>query len=75
MGLRGWVADFLKDRVGPWPLLRLRGLRLGLVRVECGRGHSFASRNAKCTDQLHEWTLVTSDPVEEMPLEKTLPLI
>ena len=54
--------DFLKDRVDPWLLLWLRGLRLGLVRVECGRGHNFPSRNAKCTDQLHEWTLVTSDP-------------
>lgn len=30
--------DFLKDRVGPWLLLRLRGLRLGLVRVACGGG-------------------------------------
>lgn len=30
--------DFLKDRVGPWLLLRLRGLRLGLVRVVCVGG-------------------------------------
>ena len=53
--------DLLKDRVGPWPLLWLRGLRLGLVRVACGRGHNFPSRNAKCTHWHREWTPVSSD--------------